>query len=42
METHPLVVCLISLLCSLYTFDGKLSDMHAVIQSNASNPVNFD
>ena len=26
MEIHPFVVYLISLLCSLYTIDGKISD----------------
>ena len=26
MKTHPPVVYLISLLCSLYTIDGKISD----------------
>ena len=36
METHPFVVYLISLLCSLYTND------ETVIQSNASNTLNFD
>ena len=39
MKTHPFVVYLISLLCSLYTIDGKISDRHL---SNESNAVNFD
>ena len=33
---------LISLLCSLYTIDSKISDTKTVIQINASNAVNFD
>ena len=37
METHPFVVYLISLLCSLYMVKFML-----VIQSNASNAVHFD
>ena len=40
METSPFVVYLISLLCSLYTI--LMAIFLLVIQSNASNAVNFD
>ena len=41
METSHFALYLISLLCSLYTIDGKVSDK-TVIQSYACNAVNFN
>ena len=41
METGPFIMYLISLLFSLYTINGKVSDK-TEIQSNASIVVNFD